>query len=440
MSLLFIECGTTLASPFNTGIQRVVRNIVRESQKVGHELGHQCIHVRFVESDFHVVETTIKIKPDSPVNPGIHLVARCANFIDKVLKRLLANRPYQMIRRIATPFVRYLHRKYLQGRFGPTINEVLTKQTDIAPGPVPSSPPVLLLLDSTWDLKMFSTVDKFRADGGLVCAVLYDLIPFTHPQTVLAHTRNAHTFWWKQAPLHLDSVMCISQTVRAEFLQWQDMQQLAHQLTPDQVGYFYLGSELSMDGDDAQLPNILLKNEPFFLLVGSIEPRKNYQLVLDAFEHLWREGKTPNLVIVGGHGWKSEALLNRIQTHPLNKKHLFLLKNTTDAELALLYRKTAALIIASVAEGFGLPIVEAFQHGAKVICSDIPVFREIATDRAVFFDVSNSRELADRVSENLCLISSQFNVHTTLGSEWLTWRESTTQLFSRLFSCVRPHR
>jgi glycosyltransferase involved in cell wall biosynthesis len=289
-------------------------------------------------------------------------------------------------------------------------------------------------------MKMWSAVDKFRAAGGLVCAVLYDLIPFTHPQTVQKHTLNAHTLWWKQAPLHLDSVMCISQTVRDEFLQWQDMQQLAHQLTPDQVGYFYLGSELSIDSDDAELPAILLKNEPFFLLVGSIEPRKNYQLVLDAFEHLWREGKTTNLVIVGGHGWKSEAFLNRLQTHPLYKKRIFLLTRTTDGELALLYRKTAALIIASVAEGFGLPIVEAFQHGAKVICSDIPVFREIATDRAVFFDVSNSRELADRVSENLCLIPPAFIIHSTLGSEWLTWPESATQLFTRLFTCMGPQK
>jgi glycosyltransferase involved in cell wall biosynthesis len=262
--------------------------------------------------------------------------------------------------------------------------------------------------------------------------VLYDLIPFTHPDTVQEHTRTAHTTWWKQAPLHLDSVMCISQTVRNEFLRWQDQQKLAHQLTPDQVGYFYLGSELNTHSDDAQLLNILIKNKPYFLVVGSIEPRKNHELILDAFELLWKEGQTPSLVIVGGHGWKSEAFFHRLENHPLYKKLLFILTRTSDTELRILYSNTASLVIASVAEGFGLPIVEAFQHGAKVICSDIPVFREIAVDRAMFFDLSSSRDLAKRIDENLRLIPPSSAIHNTSATDWITWRESAEQLITGL--------
>jgi alpha-1,2-rhamnosyltransferase len=266
--------------------------------------------------------------------------------------------------------------------------------------------------------------------------VLYDLIPFTHPQTVEENTRIAHTLWWKQAPLHLDSVMCISQTVRAEFLQWQNQQKLAKQLTPEQVGYFYLGSELKTDFDAPQVVHILLKNEPYFLVVGSIEPRKNHALILDAFELLWPDEGAPNLVIVGGHGWKTESLRSRMINHPLINKKLFLFERTNDAELACLYRNTAALVIASFAEGFGLPIVEAFQHGAKVICSDIPVFREIAFQRAVFFNVSSSMDLADKIGQNLSHISPPSIINTKHPTEWLTWEESSAQLFDRLFKCI----
>lgn len=440
MTVIFIECGTATASPFNTGIQRVVRNIIRESQEAGRTLGHECVLVRFADSQFHVIELPRRSNPDPPVNRAIHLVAVFAILADKWLKRLLPSRPYHMIRGRVAPFIRNLHRKFLQGRLGPTANEVVAEQISNRKTEDVAVAPVLLLLDSTWDLNMWSAVDKFRASGGKVCAVLYDLIPFTHPQTVEEHTRNAHTFWWTKAPLHLDAVMCISQTVRAEFLQWQGKQELSRRLAEHQVGYFYLGSELVLNNDDAQLTSILLKNEPYFLVVGSIEPRKNHELILDAFELLWQKGETPNLVIVGGHGWKSEAFFSRLHAHPLYKKKIFFLNRTTDAELTLLYRKTAALITASVAEGFGLPIVEAFQHGTKVICSDIPVFREIALDRAVFFSVSSSEDLARRVIENLKLILPLQIADPMTATKWLTWQQSAAQLFNELFTCLETPR
>jgi alpha-1,2-rhamnosyltransferase len=323
---------------------------------------------------------------------------------------------------------------------GLTTKEFLTEKKNISQGQAPTSPSVLLLLDSSWDVNMWDAVDEFRAFGGRVCGVLYDLIPFTHPHTVEEYTCNLHTTWWKQAPLHMDSIMCISQTVRADYLLWQEEQELAKRLTSDQVGYFYLGSELNADFDAHQVLNIFLKNEPYYLVVGSIEPRKNHALILDAFELLWLDLGAPNLVIVGGNSWKSESLVRRIKDHSLYNKKLFLFESTNDAELEFLYRNTAALIIASLAEGFGLPIVEAFQHGAKVICSDIPVFREIASQRAVFFDVSSSRDLAVKVGQNLSHISPSSIINTTDPTKWLTWEESASQLFNRLFKCIESVR
>lgn len=424
-----------MASPFNTGIQRVVRNIVRESKSAGHSLGLQCIPVKFIDSNFYILDIEKAAGPLVQARTVGRLI-RFSAMVDRLLHWVLPNKLHIYIRQNAAPYIKKLQRHFDKETHGVKIHYVFDKnESTVSQTAIELTPPILLLLDSTWDMQMWKAVDDFRAAGGFVCAVLYDLIPFTHPDTVQEHTRTAHTTWWKQAPLHLDSVMCISQTVRDEFLRWQDQQKLAHRLTPDRVGYFYLGSELNTHSDDAQFPNIFIKNEPYFLVVGSVEPRKNHELILDAFELLWKEGQTPSLVIVGGHGWKSEAFFHRLETHPLYKKKLFLLTRTTDTELRLLYSNTASLIIASVAEGFGLPI-EAFQHGTKVICSDIPVFREIAVDRAVFFDLSSSRELAKRISENLRLIPSSPATHTTAATEWLSWRESATQLFTKLITCM----
>lgn len=437
MALIFIECGTAMTSPFNTGIQRVVRNIVREFEAIGPAFGHHCIPVSFAAHHFQVLDATIAKKPELPKLRDC-LFTEFLNKVDKFFPWFPYRRIYNKILRTIATLIRRFRRDTEHKTLSLIARDMLKDQVDAAVQSQPvSTPPILLLLDSTWDMLLWPAVDEFRASGGHVCAVLYDLIPFTHPDTVEEHTRNLHTSWWLEAPLYLDSVLCISQSVRDQFLLWQEKEELSRKLASDQVSYFYLGSELTTENeDDDQLPNIFVKNDPYFLVVGSIEPRKNHDVILDAFDILWQEGKVVNLVIVGGHGWKSEAFINRVNTHPMNKKRLFLLRRTTDAELVLLYSKTAALIIASIAEGFGLPIVEAFQRGAKVICSDIPVFKEIAGTKAAYFDPASPISLARKISETHRLSDC---IMPQSGSEivsWITWRQSAEQLMSKLLACA----
>ena len=129
-------------------------------------------------------------------------------------------------------------------------------------------------------------------------------------------------------------------------------------------------------------------------MVGSIEPRKSHEYVLNAFESLWAAEINVSLVFVGRNTWKSDALLERISSHQRLNQNLFLLRDATDVDLDFCYNHSSALIIASTVEGFGLPIVEAFQAGLPVIASDIPVFREIAKDNATYFLLDNTESLA----------------------------------------------
>jgi O-antigen biosynthesis alpha-1,2-rhamnosyltransferase len=435
MPLIFIECGTSLRSSFHTGIQRVVRNIVRESETLSPSLGCQCIQVSYKGSNFHLLQATDLTLPA----PNVSFATRFFQSgvaIYRSFKRRVPPSVHQRILQTVTILQQIRWIRWLlvgKAQLPPTIHEILqnmrnSETTSIAA----ASPPILLLLDSTWNMRFWPAVDKFRAAGGLVSAVLYDLIPFTHPDTVEDHTRNAHTSWWLEAPKHIDSLICISKTVRDQYLLWQEQNSFVNRLSSEQVSFFYLGSELTT----TQYPvnnerDALSRKNPFFLVVGSIEPRKNHTVILNAFDELWRQGLSINLVIVGSHGWKSETLLSRITNHPMLNQRLFLLRTTTDAELADLYNNTTGLIIASIAEGFGLPIVEAFQRGTRVICSDIPVFREIAGERAVYFDPNNHNELANKLDivNQRAIINPQAQKDTL---SWLTWRESTEQLLREL--------
>jgi O-antigen biosynthesis alpha-1,2-rhamnosyltransferase len=149
--------------------------------------------------------------------------------------------------------------------------------------------------------------------------------------------------------------------------------------------------------------------------------------VLDAFDAYWAQGGDAALVMIGRQAWKTEAFLERVADHPEFDRRLFLVRDATDSELDYAYRSASALIISSEIEGFGLPVVEAFQRGLPVLCSDIPVFREIAEGKATFFDLSHSECLAGALTE-FCRSHNIEQRGERSPQSWITWRQSTDQL------------
>jgi glycosyltransferase involved in cell wall biosynthesis len=119
---------------------------------------------------------------------------------------------------------------------------------------------------------------------------------------------------------------------------------------------------------------------PYFVMIGTIEPRKNHALLL----HVWRRlverlgDAAPRLVIIGRRGWECENVINLLERcRPLSG--IVLERNDCgDAELAVYLRHAQALLMPSFAEGFGLPVVEALALGTPVIASTLDVFREVA--------------------------------------------------------------
>ena len=136
-----------------------------------------------------------------------------------------------------------------------------------------------------------------------------------------------------------------------------------------------------------------------FLVVGTLEPRKGQAIALDAFDALWAEGFPGKLLIVGSKGWHVTALVERLHTHREWGSRLLWLEDASDAELARAYGHCAALLNPSYAEGFGLPLSEAARAGKPVLCSDIPVFREIGGDGAMYFHVNDPAALAQAVRD-----------------------------------------
>ncbi len=286
----------------------------------------------------------------------------------------------------------------------------------------------LLLLDSGWGfVEEYPPLLSAAHDAGAeVVGCLYDLIPLRYPAATALKNSAPFTPWFEKALLQCDAIVCISQSVAQDLVAYVRERRLA---TPAnmRIGWWPLGADFRAGAENAPsraAERIASTPTPFFMSVGTLEPRKAYPIALDAFERLWSEGCETRYVIVGRPGWNTRALQRRIRRHSEYGRRLFWLDNASDADLSHLYPRARGLIFPSFVEGFGMPLIEAAHHGARVIASDIPVFREVGGEGAVYFDVLDAQSLAERLREAL---SETREIRAPTAA---TWRQSAARLVS----------
>jgi glycosyltransferase involved in cell wall biosynthesis len=127
----------------------------------------------------------------------------------------------------------------------------------------------------------------------------------------------------------------------------------------------------------------------YVIACGTIEPRKNHLFLI----HLWRQMvldglNPPKLLLVGSRGWKYEAAIQTI-SDPVLRGRIVEISGLSTTEMRALVEQAAALLMPSIDEGYGMPIVEALAVGTPVLASDIPVFREVARGSATLLPLDN---------------------------------------------------
>ena len=132
---------------------------------------------------------------------------------------------------------------------------------------------------------------------------------------------------------------------------------------------------------------------PYFLFVGTLEPRKNFDRIFKAFEKINPASYDVNLVIAGGTGWKNKNFLAKLDDHPM-KSRIYLTGYVSRDQLTEYYRNALCLLYPSLYEGFGFPIVEAMSCGTPVITGNTSSMPEIANDAAIIVDPLDIREIA----------------------------------------------
>jgi glycosyltransferase involved in cell wall biosynthesis len=287
-----------------------------------------------------------------------------------------------------------------------------------------------------------------RNQGVAIHHIVFDLLPVRMPKVFPPGAVDGHEQWLGSVAKS-DGVFCISKAVAEDFSQWlTEKQVLSEQRLPFRVDWFHLSPEIFASSPTRGLPagadKVLKKiqGDITFLMVGTIEPRKGYLQVLKAFDALWQEGVAANLVFVGKEGWQPLSqdarrdipeTISRIKNHPQLNNCLFWLEGISDEYLEKVYADSACLIAASYGEGFGLPLIEAAQHGLPIFARDIPVFREVAGEHAAYFKAETPEELAAAIKS--WLTDFQKNTHPkSSGMNYLTWKESAEILMSKVLA------
>lgn len=232
---------------------------------------------------------------------------------------------------------------------------------------------------------------------------LHDLYPFDIPCNFgrLKSAVARHTI--TQCVRGVDAVACVSSDTRTRFI--QRFPGLAHKAHVIQnVVEFRVPAAVSANLEP-------LKGRSFILCVAQHRSNKNIPLSVRIFERLLRERRLPaeaRLVVVGIPGPETSQIEEEIRKARLSQKVL-LLSGITDAELRWCYENCALLLAPSSLEGFGLPIAEAMLAGARVVCSDIPAFREVGGDLCHYVNstYTSVEEYVSAISDSLAVAPSR---------------------------------
>lgn len=397
---VWIDCTDTLVTHFHTGIQRVVRNLIHFSRQT--DPGVQPVvqaHGQWfvVAGDPMAAVATHSgkgISNNSEEESASLFTKRISAMGGSALRRV---RKALVPRKIASMLVDYTR----WARWSLAYHPVEFQQGDI-----------LLLPDSTWNHHLPPDYVQLRNEGVKVALCLNDILPITHPQFFTRGASAKFREWFHHAAPQVDFFVAISQTVRNELRDYVVQSFPDAEFTDDCFEWYPLGVALDQSTPAGKIRAEVraafqerlcdkVSSPPFahgpYLMVSTIEPRKNHRLLLDAFDQVWSRRSDVRLCVVGVQGWMVDSIVERMRQHARWGKQLFWFHDLSDTELAFAYKHSRAFVFPSLAEGYGLPIVEALQHGLPVLASDTPIHREVAGEFARYFQPTRASELADLI-------------------------------------------
>jgi len=257
---------------------------------------------------------------------------------------------------------------------------------------------------------------------GRSVVTIHDAAFLRFPETIEAANYRYLTRCIKRTVERSDAIICVSTFTANELAELLSVPADRLKVIPSGLSSRH---QRATAAEIAAMRKRLLLDRPYLLSVGTLEPRKNYPFLIDAFEQLPFDG---DLVIAGMKGWKTDGIFERRNASP-RRERIRLLEYVDEHDLPSLYSGAELFVIPSIYEGFGFPPLEAMQCGTPVVSSSAGSLPEVLGDAAALV---NSFDAGDWVAVISALINdeSRRSALVELGykkSAGYTW-EHTAQL------------
>ncbi|MFZ9687266.1 MAG: glycosyltransferase family 4 protein [Chitinophagaceae bacterium] len=258
-------------------------------------------------------------------------------------------------------------------------------------------------------LKLYK-IDLFIGTDGMISlitgkkqiSVIHDLNFLHYPEFLPFRNRAFYNIYYPLYAKKATKIATVSEFSKNDIIE-------SYKIKPEKINVVYCAAKETFhkisEIEKSNIRNKYTKGAPFFVCIGTIHPRKNISLTLDAFELFLKTQKKPfKMILIGNFLWNNDKLLEKINTGIL-KECVIVAGRLSDNETNEVLASAEALIFMSLFEGFGIPILEAFATETPVICSNTTSLEEISSDAALKADPLDKNEIL----EKMCIIQENKN-------------------------------
>lgn len=286
----------------------------------------------------------------------------------------------------------------------------------------------IYVIPSQWVLERTSLIAALKRAGDLKLAYfVHDTLPLTHPQFFLANVLDRDRRRAENAARFADMVI-VNSHATAKALSAR----LGSSLPGGRIVVAPLGPGLRPLPRPPSPPS----DSPYFVMLGTIEPRKNHALMFAVWRLLRSElgSSTPRLVLIGHRGWANKRVFQLLDRDFVLREVVEERGRLPDTVAAELLAGARALLLPSFAEGYGLPLAEALSAGVPVVCSDIPVFREVGGAAPEYLDPTDVEGWRATIAAYAGAQSPRRNAQIARMTAWAspTWE----QHFARVMAAI----
>jgi glycosyltransferase involved in cell wall biosynthesis len=263
--------------------------------------------------------------------------------------------------------------------------------------------------------------------SGKLVVTIHDLAYYYHPKEFLKKDLYKLRSWTAESIAAADRVIAVSQSTK------NDLKEHFPGIEKRTVVIHNGFEKPASLTKTSILKQLQLKPQSYLLFLGTLQPRKNLQILLEALKLKLPEQPDLKLVVVGKQGWMYQSIYDTVEKLDL-KNHVLFTGFLPDADVQTLLRNAFCLVHPSLYEGFGIPILEAMAKSCPVIAANRSSLPEVGGSACLYFDPSNAQDLVkqlDKLTTDPQLRTELMNRGTT-QVERFSWEKSADQTLSLL--------